>query len=480
MSRKRTKESKLRFEPRTAAALIISALALAVFSGCSAVYGVLGKSETLQGSSDDDTGVISSQSVSDTASSPESGSKADSSAVDGTSDISDPSSVQSKDPEPVSSGSPSSEDSGSSVPTGEDPCEHNFSREVLSYTTCSQSGKAGYTCTLCGYSEEREENIEGASYHDLKKTGSVAATCTNYGYTVYSCADCSYSETEEDHSVKPAHDIKTEKTAATCTQYGYTTYFCTKCSYSRKETNYGAKPAHRLENKIVSAASKNAVGIAENVCAECGYTKGAKRFVNYFNDIEYTTRDHAEADLAAMNLVEELKLNSKKSDLEKLCALKKWYCDNTSYDFTYTKYSAYDSLVGKTSVCQGYAEALCLVLPKCGIETYICSSRKLNHAWNLVKIDGRWTHTDFVGGEDDLEFVMLGSNTIGRTNDVVIREYSASDGNYWSKDANVDRSRIDEKIRLYSFDTKEIAVSEEPGALKFRVGSTIWTLAFEN
>lgn len=477
MNRKRTNEIRLRFDPRTAAALIISVLALMVFSDCSAVTGIW---ETLQGSSDDDTGVISSQSVSDTASVSESGSESDSSAVDSTSDISDPSSVQSADPEPASSVTSSAEESGSSVPTGEVPCEHNYSREVLSYTTCSQIGKAEYTCTLCGYSEVREEEIKGASYHNLQKTGDVAPTCINYGYTVYSCADCSYSETVEDHSAKPAHNIKTAKTEATCTQYGYTTYFCTKCSYSRKETNYGSKPAHHLENKIVSAASKNAVGIAESVCTECGLKKGAKKYVNYFTDIEYTTRDNAEADLAAMNLVEELKLNSKKSDLEKLCALKKWYCDNTSYDFTYTKYSAYDCLVGRTSVCQGYAEALCLVLPKCGIETYICSSRKLNHAWNLVKVDGRWTHTDFVGGEDNFEFVMLGSNTVGRTTDVLINEFSASDGNYWSKSANVDRSRIDEKIRLYSFDTKEIAVSEEPGALKFRVGSIIWTLAFEN
>ena len=97
-----------------------------------------------------------------------------------------------------------------------------------------------------------------------------------------------------------------------------------------------------------------------------------------------------------------------------------------------------------------------------------------------MKIDGRWTQTDFVGGEENTEFVLLGTNTIGRANDITITEYSASDGNYWSKNANVDRSRIDENIRLFLPDTSEVTVREEPGALKFRVGNTIWTLAFEN
>lgn len=57
-------------------------------------------------------------------------------------------------------------------------------------------------------------------------------------------------------------------------------------------------------------------------------------------------------------------------------------------------YNAYGALVKGDAVCQGYAEAYKLLLNRCGIDSVLVSSEAMNHAWNLVKIDGSWYHVD--------------------------------------------------------------------------------------
>lgn len=57
-------------------------------------------------------------------------------------------------------------------------------------------------------------------------------------------------------------------------------------------------------------------------------------------------------------------------------------------------YNAYGALVKGDAVCQGYAEAYKLLLNRCGIDSVLVSSKAMNHAWNLVKIDGSWYHVD--------------------------------------------------------------------------------------
>jgi hypothetical protein len=76
--------------------------------------------------------------------------------------------------------------------------------------------------------------------------------------------------------------------------------------------------------------------------------------------------------------------------------------DDTLTDETYTMYGA---LVNRYTVCQGYAETYLFLLRVVGIESELCSSDALNHAWNIVKIDGKFYHVDVTwddtGGTDD-------------------------------------------------------------------------------
>ncbi len=57
-------------------------------------------------------------------------------------------------------------------------------------------------------------------------------------------------------------------------------------------------------------------------------------------------------------------------------------------------HTAYGALVGKTAVCDGYAKAYACILAELGIESKIVSSDSMNHAWNLVSVDGDWYHAD--------------------------------------------------------------------------------------
>lgn len=71
-----------------------------------------------------------------------------------------------------------------------------------------------------------------------------------------------------------------------------------------------------------------------------------------------------------------------------------WLTHNANYDYTYTEYQPDGVLLKGTGVCQSYTLAYQLLLDKAGIQCTVVSSVEMNHAWNLVRIDGEWCHVD--------------------------------------------------------------------------------------
>ncbi len=65
-------------------------------------------------------------------------------------------------------------------------------------------------------------------------------------------------------------------------------------------------------------------------------------------------------------------------------------------------HNAYGALVEGRAVCEGYAEAFAYLLRKAGIQSFIVTGKSANpgsgtsegHAWNLVRIDGKYYHAD--------------------------------------------------------------------------------------
>lgn len=67
---------------------------------------------------------------------------------------------------------------------------------------------------------------------------------------------------------------------------------------------------------------------------------------------------------------------------------------------TYKYNTAYSALIEKKSACNGYAQAMQLLLNKTGVKNYYVYGKANNgkqtelHAWNLVKMNGKYYHVD--------------------------------------------------------------------------------------
>lgn len=58
------------------------------------------------------------------------------------------------------------------------------------------------------------------------------------------------------------------------------------------------------------------------------------------------------------------------------------------------KYTEYSVLINGTGICGSYALAYRAILNAAGMECLYLSSQQMDHAWNMVKIDGKWYHVD--------------------------------------------------------------------------------------
>lgn len=88
------------------------------------------------------------------------------------------------------------------------------------------------------------------------------------------------------------------------------------------------------------------------------------------------------------------------TDYEKELAIHDYIVMNCEYGYVDTSkeyaYRAYGCLVQKKAVCNGYAEAMTLLLTCAGVENEIITGTAGGelHAWNQVMIDGEWYHVD--------------------------------------------------------------------------------------
>ncbi|MBP5300134.1 MAG: hypothetical protein J6Y80_01895 [Victivallales bacterium] len=64
-----------------------------------------------------------------------------------------------------------------------------------------------------------------------------------------------------------------------------------------------------------------------------------------------------------------------------------------------TAFTTVGALLYRQAVCEGYSRTLKLFLDKRGIESKILSSETMNHAWNAVKLAGKWYHVDLTWGD---------------------------------------------------------------------------------
>lgn len=104
-----------------------------------------------------------------------------------------------------------------------------------------------------------------------------------------------------------------------------------------------------------------------------------------------TLKQEKKVDTMIKSVLKSLKLEGK-SDYTKVKAIHDYIIKRVSYDFTLEKYSAYNALIDKSSVCQGYASLAYRMFTEAGIKCRIIGAD--SHLWNIVKVDGKWYNID--------------------------------------------------------------------------------------
>lgn len=87
-------------------------------------------------------------------------------------------------------------------------------------------------------------------------------------------------------------------------------------------------------------------------------------------------------------------VDSSWSPLEKALYVNDYLAVNCEYDLTLQNFDAYDALISRTAVCQGYTLAYLDLMNRLNIPCEVVSSNSMNHIWNLVQIGGSWYHVD--------------------------------------------------------------------------------------
>jgi len=82
------------------------------------------------------------------------------------------------------------------------------------------------------------------------------------------------------------------------------------------------------------------------------------------------------------------------NDAEKIIAAHDWIVENVDYVSTSYCYEAYGAICNKEAVCLGYAKAFDAFMKILDIPCVMVSSESMNHAWNMVQLDGEWYWID--------------------------------------------------------------------------------------
>lgn len=129
-------------------------------------------------------------------------------------------------------------------------------------------------------------------------------------------------------------------------------------------------------------------------------------------------------------------------DHEKVKAIHDYVVKHISYDTSYKAYTAYEALVNRSAVCQGYALLTYQLLKEARIENHfvVGTGDGQPHAWNLVKIENKWYHLDTTfddpipdeQGRVTYSYFNLSDEQIARNHEWNRGDYPQATTNYYS------------------------------------------------
>ena len=160
------------------------------------------------------------------------------------------------------------------------------------------------------------------------------------------------------------------------------------------------------------------------------YKLNLKIRMKYFLDKQQEKALADEAD----RILSRLHLDGK-SDYEKVRAIYNYICSNVVYDDYHVndesylpQYTAYAAAVDHTAVCSGVADLFYYLANSAGVETHIKTNS--NHAWNFVKLDGKYYYLDATWDlgvdEPQYRFFLKGTDDFNHWGGVLISLYGST------------------------------------------------------
>lgn len=155
----------------------------------------------------------------------------------------------------------------------------------------------------------------------------------------------------------------------------------------------------------------NTTGNHRNVKLTITYTQGFKIFLAVINsEYEQSLNDIERQVLYKVMYTADNILNSSMSKFEKARIVHDYLISTSSYDYENYKnntipdvsYTPYGVLFEHKAVCQAYAETFMIFMTLIGVECLMVVGKlnstsnigSDNHAWNIIKINGKYGHVD--------------------------------------------------------------------------------------
>lgn len=131
------------------------------------------------------------------------------------------------------------------------------------------------------------------------------------------------------------------------------------------------------------------------------YWSNGKLEFNYIGTKENIKAMSSEVEIKADMIISKI-IKPGMSEAKKELAIHDYIVANTRYDvknyendtIPRSSHNVDGVLLDGVAVCEGYAKTFKLLLERVGIESIVVVGPKINHAWNIVKIDGEYYHVD--------------------------------------------------------------------------------------
>ena len=264
---------------------------------------------------------------------------------------------------------------------------------VTLFTGCSEVTETPDAKT--NLTAEIESNKENSSYNQ-DSSGIINTTISGEGTS----STTDNSEHFEDTSTTSGNQTSLEDNSSseettTATQTETTTQNNNSGNSSNKNNSNSSNNMNNSSSSNNSSSNNNVSSNKDNgtVLAD----KNSDKIV-----ISYGGSTSSEATKLAQAAINKI-ITKGMSDFEKAKAIHDYMVMNIDYDYANYRantipsdsYTALGALKNKYAVCAGYAKTFKLLCELAGLEcTYVTGTAGGPHAWNQVKVDGKWYNVD--------------------------------------------------------------------------------------